>query len=75
MNIDLEMLEAEVLKLAPADRLRLLERLVASLDAGPVADAEWEHEADRREAQLKSGSLTETAGPEAINRLRSRLVR
>ena len=36
MSTTLEILEAEVLKLAPADRSHLLERLIASLDSGDL---------------------------------------
>ena len=75
MSTKLEVLEAEALKLAPADRSHLLERLIASLDSDPEVEEAWEREADRREAQLGSGSVTEVSGPEAINRLRSRLAR
>lgn len=75
MNTDLESLEAEVLKLAPADRSRLLERLIASLEADPEVEAAWEIEADRREAQLKDGSARDVPGQEAIARLRARLGR
>ena len=75
MNSDLEALEAEVLKLAPAERSHLLERLIASLDADPEVEEAWEREADRREAELESGSVTAVPGPEAMARLRSRLAR
>lgn len=75
MNSNLEVLEAEVLKLTPADRSHLLERLIASLDSDPEVEAAWEREADRREALLESGSVVEVPGPEAMSRLRSRLVR
>ena len=75
MNNKLEVLEAEVLQLAPSDRSHLLERLIASLDSDPAVEEAWEREADRKEAQLKSGSVTEVSGPEAMSRLRSRLAR
>jgi hypothetical protein len=75
MNSNLEVLEAEVLKLTPADRSHLLERLIASLDSDPEVEAAWEREADRRETLLESGSVVEVPGSEAMNRLRSRLVR
>lgn len=75
MNANLEFLEAEVMKLTPADRSRLLERLIASLDADPAIDLAWEREAARREAQLTAGTVSEVPGHEAIARLRSRLVK
>lgn len=75
MNTSLEVLEAEALKLAPADRSHLLERLIASLDVDPEVEEAWELEADRREASLESGAAIEVPGQEAMKRLRSRLAR
>ena len=75
ISTHLEVLDAEALKLAPADRSHLLERLIASLDSDPEVEAAWEAEADRREALLASGSVAEVSGAEAMNRLRSRLAR
>jgi putative addiction module component (TIGR02574 family) len=71
----LEVLEAEALKLAPADRTHLLERLIASLDSDPEVEEAWELEADRREAALESGTVAEIPVQEAIDRLRARLAR
>lgn len=75
MSTTLETLEAEVLKLGPADRSHLLERLIASLDSDPEIESAWEREADRREAELESGVVTSVAGHEAVARLRARLSR
>jgi putative addiction module component (TIGR02574 family) len=75
MSTSLEVLEAEALKLAPADRSHLLERLIASLDSDPEVEAAWDREADRREAELESGAVAAVPGPEAMARLRSRLSR
>ena len=75
MTTSLEVLEAEALKLAPADRSHLLERLIASLDVDSEVEEAWELEADRREASLESGTAVEVPGQEAMNRLRSRLSR
>jgi putative addiction module component (TIGR02574 family) len=73
MTTRLEVLEAEAMKLAPADRSHLLERLIASLDADPEVEAAWELEADRREASLESGSVAEVPAQEAMDRLRAKL--
>jgi putative addiction module component (TIGR02574 family) len=75
VNTNLEVLEAEVLRLAPVDRSHLLERLIASLDADPEVEEAWEREADRREAGLDSGLIAAVPGQEAIVRLRTRLPR
>lgn len=73
--MNLEVLEAEVLQLAPAERSRLLERLIASLDSDPEVEEAWDLEADRREAELESGSIAAVPGTDAIVRLRARLSR
>lgn len=73
MSPNLEVLEAEVLQLAPADRSHLLERLIASID--PEVEEAWEREADRREAELESGLIEAVPGQEAITRLRAKLRR
>jgi putative addiction module component (TIGR02574 family) len=75
VSTDLELLEAEVLRLAPVERSHLLERLIASLDSDPEVEEAWEREADRREAELESGSISAVSGQEAIARLRARLQR
>ena len=73
MNTRLEALEAEAMKLAHADRSHLLERLIASLDPDAEVEEAWEQEADRREAELESGTVATVPGHEAMARLRSRL--
>lgn len=75
MSTSLEALEAEVMKLAPADRSYLLERLIASLDADLEIEQAWEREADRREAELESGEVVAIPGDEAMTRLRAQLAR
>ena len=65
MNTNLEVLEAEVLKLAPVDRSHLLERLIASLDIDPEVEEAWALEADRRDAELESGLIVAVPGQEA----------
>lgn len=56
MPSTLEALQAEVLRLSPADRARLLDRLIASLDVEPDAEAGWDKVADERERQLDAGT-------------------
>lgn len=75
MNTNLEVLEAEVLKLAPVDRSHLLERLIASLDIDPEVEEAWACEADRRDAELESGLIVAVPGQEAIAWLRAKLPR
>ncbi len=40
-------IRTEVLQLAPADRSRLFERLIASIDTDSAVEQAWEFEADR----------------------------
>lgn len=75
MSTHLEILEAEALKLGPADRSHLLERLIASLDADPEVEAAWEQEVGRREAQSASSAVAEVFGAESMRRLRARMTR
>ena len=73
MSTILEILEAEVLKLAPSERSRLLERLIVSLDEDVEVEEAWAREADRREAELDSGTVTAVSGDQMMERLRARL--
>ena len=74
MGANLEVLEAEVLQLSPADRTRLLELLIASIDTDSKVEQAWEAEANRREAELDSGVKAAVPGQQAIDRLRARLA-
>jgi hypothetical protein len=65
MPIDLEVLQAEVLRLSPADRARLLDRLVASLDVDASVEAAWDAVAAQREQELESG-VAETVPLEVV---------
>ncbi|MCF8168091.1 MAG: addiction module protein [Rhodoferax sp.] len=73
MSTNLEVLEAEVLQLTPADRSRLFERLIASIDTDSAVQQAWELEADRRESELESGLVAAVPGQQAVARLRARL--
>lgn len=75
MNSQLEIIEAEALKLPAAERTHLLERLIVSLDTDPEIEAAWAQEADRRESALDAGETAAIPGREAIARLRARLAR
>jgi hypothetical protein len=75
MSANLELLEAEFLKLAPVERSHLLERLIASLDFDPAVESAWEREADQRESDLESGSASAVSGSEAVARLRASIQR
>jgi hypothetical protein len=57
MSIELEVLQAQVLRLSATDRARLLDRLIASLDTDVGAEAAWDALADQREDSLDSGQV------------------
>ena len=73
MPTTLEVLEAEVLKLAPSEKSHLLERLIVSLDEDIEVEEAWAREADRREAELDSGTVRAVSGDQMMERLRVRL--
>ena len=74
MSLPIEALEAEVLRLPRLERARLLDRVVASLDADQDRDEAWDRLAALRDAELDSGSATPVSGAEAIARLRTELL-
>jgi len=70
--VTLEVLQAQVMSLSKADRSRLLDRLIASLDAGPQAEAQWEQLAEQRDGELESGTVAPIALEDAMASLRTR---
>ena len=72
MQATLETLQAEVLRLSPADRAKLLDRLIASLDVDPDVEAAWDELADRREQELETGAATAVPLDVAVARLEAR---
>jgi hypothetical protein len=72
MSTSLEAIQAEVLRLSPSDRSRLLDRLIVSLDADVEVEAEWGVVADAREADITSGVATAVPLEEAMARLEAR---
>jgi Putative addiction module component len=73
MSIPLEALESEVLRLPSVDRARLLDRVVASLDADAARDAAWDKVAAMREAQALADPSLIVSVDEVIERLRAEL--
>lgn len=73
MSIALETLQTEVLRLPPADRSRLLDRLIESLDGERTLDELWDQEAARRDAQIEDGSSIPVDGKEVVARLQAEI--
>ena len=69
----LEALAEEVLLLPTEARSKLLDRVVASLDADRKRDEAWDALAARRDAEIESGQDTVVSGPEVLVRLRAEL--
>lgn len=72
MQTELETIEARVLRLSSADRARLLDRLILSLDEDKARDAAWDALAAKRDAEVESGQVTELDGPAAVTALRAK---
>ena len=69
MASTIEIIEAEALQLSAAERARLIERLIASLDVDPGVEEAWAAEVERRNSEVESGKVTLLPGPEAIAKL------
>ena len=72
MSTTLEALQAEVLRLSPNDRARLLDRLIASIDVDTEAEAAWDALADQREGEIDTGAVQPVPIEVAIARLEAR---
>ena len=68
----LETLQAEVLRLSPTDRARLLDRLIGSLDADADNEAAWDKLAHQRDDDLKTGVAQAVPVEEVVARLEAR---
>ena len=73
MSLPIEKLELEVLRLPAAERARLLDRIVASLDADKARDLAWDRVAAERDAELDDGTAVTISGLEAVARMRADL--
>lgn len=73
MSLTLEALESEVLRLSTADRARLLDRVVASLDADADCEAAWDAVAARRDAEIEKGLSTVVPVEDVLAQLRAEL--
>jgi putative addiction module component (TIGR02574 family) len=71
MSSTVEALEAEALQLSAAERARLVERLIASLDVDPEVEVAWAAEVERRNAEIESGAVALISGPEALAKLKA----
>ncbi len=63
-------IESQALRLAPEERVRLADRLLASLSTDPALEAEWAEEATQRLAEIESGAVAAVPVEDAIARVR-----
>ncbi len=73
MQTQFETLEAEALKLTVAERAKLAEHLIASLDEDSEIEEAWAAETDRRIAEIEAGTAQLIPAAEAIARARAAL--
>lgn len=66
-----EQIEQELLKLPAAERARLAERLIASLDEDSDVEAAWIAEVRRRDEELQSGAVSAIPAEDALRSLRA----
>ncbi len=64
-------LEAAALHLPPADRTRLVKRLIATLVIDPEVEEAWAAEVERRQAEIESGAVSLLPGPETLAKLKA----
>ena len=57
MTMTLDAIETEVMNLNTEDRSHLLDRLISSLDSDATMLAEWDAEAERRDAEVDAGQV------------------
>jgi len=67
----IETLEAAALQLTTADRARLVDRLIATLDADPEVEQAWATEVERRQAEIENGTISLLPGPETLAKLKA----
>jgi putative addiction module component (TIGR02574 family) len=73
MSSQVEVLEAEAMKLTVEERARLADRLIASLSEDAQIEEAWAVEVERRIAEIEAGRATVIPAAEAIARARDAL--
>ena len=70
MSSQLEVVEAEALKLSAGERARLADRLLASLNDDTEVEEAWATEVERRIAEIEGGRVQLVPASDAIARAR-----
>ena len=71
MSNQLEIVEAQALRLSPEERAQLADRLVNSLFKCEEIEDAWAAEVERRIEEIESGRATPIAAAESIARARA----
>lgn len=71
--MQMEILEAQALKLSASERARLAERLLASLDEDSEIEEVWAAEVERRIAEVEGGRVQMIPADEVIAEARASL--
>jgi putative addiction module component (TIGR02574 family) len=66
-----ETLEAAALQLTAADRARLVDRLIGTLDADPEVEEAWAADVERRQTEIENGAVSLLPGPETLAKLKA----
>lgn len=74
METQLEILEAQALKLTAAERAAFAQMLLASLDEDLEIDNAWAEEVERRIAEVEAGVVQVIPIAEAVARVRAHLA-
>jgi putative addiction module component (TIGR02574 family) len=73
MSRQVEVLEAEAMKLTAEERARLADRLIASLSVDAEIEEAWAAEVERRIAEIEAGRARVVPAADAIARARDAL--
>jgi putative addiction module component (TIGR02574 family) len=69
--LTVERLKAAALQLSPAERARLVDRLIAPLDADPEVEEAWAAEIERRHSEIENGTVSLLPGRETLIKLKA----
>ena len=66
-----ETLAAAAVQLMPANKARLVDRLIAALDADPEVEEACAAEVERRQTEIENGTVSLLPGPETLTKLKA----
>lgn len=63
--------EGAALELTSAEKVRLVDRLIATSGAVPEVEEAWAAEVERRQTEIENGTVSLLPGPETIAKLKA----